>query len=95
MSKFTPGKWEYTEYFPEGIILNGTEYLIFSGDKDVALTKTEADARLITFAPAMHALLKTLSYRTSGMTEYEVNSIRELLARIDGAADVTTKESEP
>ncbi len=35
-------------------------------------------------APEMYELLKSLSYRTSGMEKHEVLRIRELLARIDG-----------
>lgn len=44
----------------------------------------EADARLIANAPEMYAMLKSLSYRTSGMEEHEVTLIREILACIDG-----------
>ena len=58
MSKFTKGQWYYEEYIPEGVTLNGKEYLIQSENKeDVALVRTEADARLIARAPEMYAML--------------------------------------
>ena len=54
MSDFTKGKWQYSEYVPEGVTLNGTEYLIKSGNEEIALVATEADARLITTAPEFY-----------------------------------------
>ena len=57
MSKFTSGEWEYSEYVPEGITLNGREYLIQADGEDVALARTEADAELIVKAPAMYSFL--------------------------------------
>ena len=47
-------------------------------------TVRQANARLIAAAPEMYELLKSLSYRTSGMEQHEILKIRELLARING-----------
>lgn len=62
MSKFTKGQGYYEEYIPEGVTLNGKEYLIQSENKeDVALVRTEADARLIAHVPEMYAMLHMLA----------------------------------
>lgn len=62
MSKFTKGQWYYEEYIPEGVTLNGKEYLIQSESKeDVALVRTEADARLIAHAPELYSMLSMLA----------------------------------
>ena len=60
MSDFTKGIWEYDEYVPEGVTLNGKEYIIFTGSvnpdddgSDIALARHEDDAKLIAAAPEM------------------------------------------
>ena len=83
MSEFTKGKW----------IIDRDGSAIFSDSEDCYVAELSpansdeqvaANARLIAAAPEMYELLKSLSYRTSGMEEHEVLRIRELLARIDG-----------
>ena len=86
MSKFTAGKWQYSEYIPEGITLNGREYLIQADGEDVALVRTESDARLIAAAPEMYKTLKLmldaiLDYAPYGKPAMKA---RGLIARIDG-----------
>ena len=57
------GKWKYSEYVPEGITLNGREFLITpenedtGGNNDIALVLQEENARLIAAAPEMYSLL--------------------------------------
>ena len=58
MTNFSKGKWEYAEYVPEGVSLNGKEFIISAEGIDVALAKREYDARLIAAAPEMYKLLK-------------------------------------
>ena len=94
MSKFTKGKWEYAEYVPEGVTINGKEFIIFTesvnpqdeGD-DVALARREADARLIAAAPEMY---EELIFAMAALRDGDVcdkkraDKIEALLARIDG-----------
>ena len=82
MSKFTGGKWEHTEYVPEGITLNGREYVISSMDEEIALVRTEADARLIAAAPDMYELVKEMA-RPIGKNCYLLEQqAKKLLVRI-------------
>ncbi len=90
MSRFTEDGWEYSEYVPEGTTLNGTEYLIKSGVKDIALVATEVNARLIASAPEMYDELYDTLQLLKGKSSYEsdefaiqAKSIEELFARID------------
>lgn len=98
MMNFTAGKWEYSEYIPEGITLNGREYLIHSCGEEVALARREEDARLITAAPKMYELLGMAMWPlrdhsdNDGILAYRIG---ELLASIDGDSDVKTQEYEP
>ena len=88
MSKFTGGKWQYSEYIPEGITLNGREYLIQADGEDVALARTESDARLIAAAPEMYKMLRKELIPTSdygGMLSLSREAkVHKLLAWIDG-----------
>lgn len=91
MSNFTFGKWEYEEYIPYGITLNGTEYLVRQGETDIALVKREEDARLITAAPELYWMAYNLLFelkRGNGANpEYiaqAIPQIEELLKRIQG-----------
>ena len=96
MSEFSNGIWEYVEYIPEGITLNGKEYLIMSGGEDVALALRENDARLIAAAPELyHMVAYLLGYvrewkAISSGTVYkekvsrDISKAETLLARIDG-----------
>ena len=88
MSKFTSGKWEYSEYVPEGITLNGREYLIQADGEDVALARTEANARLIAAAPELYKMLKEELIPTSdygGILSFAREAkVRKLLTYIDG-----------
>ena len=92
MSKFTSGTWSV------GIDAKCGPYIYADDDEAIIAvirncghisesnkkeTVRQANARLIAAAPEMYALLKSLSYRTSGMEQHEVLKIRELLARID------------
>lgn len=58
MSEFTKGNWQYAEFVPEGVSLNGKEFIISAEGNDIALAKREDDARLIAAAPEMYKLLK-------------------------------------
>ncbi len=104
MSKFTKGEWNYLEeYIPEGITLNGKEYLIQSESReDVALVWTEADARLIAAAPKMYERLKLVARLISRQAQGQLrdpidpaiaDSIYELLAEIDDEPVETMKYS--
>ena len=84
MQEFTKGKWEYVEYIPEGITLNGKEYLIMSGGEDVALALRENDARLIAAAPEMYHMLSKILDDTQNGQFADENGIIALLNRIDG-----------
>ena len=86
MSKFTGGEWQYSEYIPEGITLNGREYLIQADGEDVALARTESDARLIAAAPEMYTLAAELANLPDEqcMISPIIHDARKLLARIDG-----------
>ena len=99
MRNFTAGKWEYLEYIPEGITLNGREYLIHSCDGDVALARREEeDARLIAAAPKMYELLNMAMWSLRYHSDNDgiiACHIGELLASIDGDFDVKTQEAEP
>lgn len=64
MADFTQGKWMYEEFVPEGVTLNGKEYMIFTESvnpeerrEEIALVVKEGDAKLMTAAPAMYDLL--------------------------------------
>ena len=92
MSKFTSGTWSVGIdvkcgpyiYADDGeaiiAVIRNCGHISESNKKE---TVRQANARLIAAAPEMYALLKSLSYRTSGMEQHEVLKIRELLARID------------
>lgn len=85
MSKFTPGKWWAAPSIFDGDAIFAPPQYKGRRNEVIAIGITnKADVRLIVHAPEMYELLKTLSYRTSGMEQHEVMSIRELLARIDG-----------
>ena len=91
-------KWKYKEYVPEGVSLNGVEFLITDeNNKDVALTLKEKDARLIATAPEMYEKLSDFTDNIeSFLTVYDdssifydefhqlVKSTKELLSKIDG-----------
>ena len=98
MSRFHD-KWKYSEYVPEGISLNGREFLVTpengdpSGKDDIALVAHEDDARLIAAAPEMYELLKRVHKRLSQFSKKGINTeelgsiVRKsalLLNRIDG-----------
>ena len=94
MPNFTTGEWKYEEYVPNGVTINGKEYIIYTGSvnpkepgEDIALAKREADARLITAAPE---LFKELDYALAYLyeayymatdTEYK-HSVKEDIERI-------------
>ena len=96
MLEYTKGKWEYVEYIPEGITLNGKEYLIMAGGEDVALALRENDARLIAAAPEMYEALYMLFgyvYEAEGVAKNpgykakakkDIAQVEALLARIEG-----------
>lgn len=94
MSEFTKGKWEYAEYVPEGVTINGKEFIIFTGSvnpqdegDDVALARREADARLIAAAPEMYEeLIFAMAALRDGDScdKKRADKIEALLARIDG-----------
>ena len=88
MPDFTGGEWEYEEFVPEGITINGTEYIIYTGSvnpdeegEDIALAKRETDARLIVAAPEMYNALRCVN----GLLKDP--RITGLLARIEGKED--------
>ena len=93
MSKFTSGTWSVGIdvkcgpyiYADDGeaiiAVIRNCGHISESNKKE---TVRQANARLIAAAPEMYALLKSLSYRTSGMEQHEILKIRELLARING-----------
>ena len=101
MPNFTTGEWKYEEYVPNGVTINGKEYIIYTGSvnpkepgKDIALARREADARLIAAAPEMYDELYEALQLCEGKSSYggdefakQAKSIRELLARIDGKED--------
>ena len=97
MSRFHD-KWKYSEYVPEGISLNGREFLVTpengdaSGKDDIALVVHEKDARLVAAAPEMYKLLESvykmlLSFDEKGIIAKDLdNMVRKialLLNRID------------
>ncbi len=94
MSKFTKGKWDYAEYVPEGVTINGKEYIIFTGSvnpdddgDDIALARREADARLIAAAPDMYEeLIFAMAALRDGDScdKRRADKIEALLALIDG-----------
>ena len=73
---YTRGYWKYMEYVPEGVTINGKEYLITpeggvgTGKDDIALVRREADAKIITEAPIMYGLLFKLE-------EYFAHEVKE------------------
>ena len=93
MSKFTSGTWSVGIdekcgpyiYADDGeaiiAVIRNCGHISESNKKE---TVRQANARLIAAAPEMYELLKSLSYRTSGMEQHEILKIRELLARING-----------
>ena len=93
MSEFTQGEWVYREYIPEGITLNGVEYLIHiegedDPEKDIALALKEADARLIAEAKNMykllHKVLKRMNNTNKAFREgYYVDDMYEGITLID------------
>lgn len=95
MRKFTPGNWKYQKYIPEGVTLNGKEYVITNGQNDIALTITEADARLIAAAPEMYRLLDELCkiYKLKATARGEDNEavFMEALVAEDGAINMAHK----
>ena len=94
MANFTKGEWRYSEY--TGLVTTNAHEQnefpivhVFLADrfsyKDIQVAdELNANARLIAAAPEMYELLKSMSYRTSGMEQHEVLKIRALLARIEG-----------
>ena len=69
MKQFSQGKWKIAEYVPEGVTINGKEYIIFNEGEnhdyertDIALARHEEDARLIAAAPGMFNLILSLLY---------------------------------
>ena len=67
--------------------MNGREYLIQADGEDVALARTESDARLIATAPEMYELLKFFAYPEEPYTARTVevsNKVWKLLRHIDG-----------
>lgn len=87
MNKFTRGEWKAYE---DGSIDVSVDGKIVHGYLDVISVDDEAlaaNAKLIAAAPEMYEVLKSLSYRTSGMEQHEVLQIRELLARIDSEGE--------
>ena len=65
MYEFTQGVWGYKEYVPEGVTVNGYQYIIGSEGEtensdvdDIALVKREHDARLIAAAPELYRILR-------------------------------------
>ena len=91
MPNFTTGEWKYEEYVPNGVTINGKEYIIYTGSvnpkepgEDIALARREADARLIAAAPEMYELLvKILDDTQNGQFANE-NRLIALLNSIDG-----------
>ncbi len=84
MSKHTRGEWKA---YPDGSIDVEVDGKVVHSYLDVISINDEAlaaNAKLIAAAPEMYELLKSLSYRTSGMEQHEMLQIRELIARIDG-----------
>ncbi|MBQ4401951.1 MAG: hypothetical protein II832_07285 [Synergistaceae bacterium] len=81
MVKFTPGKWK----------AQATGY-VTDGGKLIAVTPTEADARLISAAPEMHEALERSFHilKCLDPDNSVVEVIRELLTYIDHPADVET-----
>lgn len=93
MSKITLGEWDYLK--------NGEEYIVHSDGNNIAWVESEADARLIAFAPEMYSTLASvvveleiLNPQCCGIVELK-EYIDGLLARIDGDPDVPTQEPEP
>ena len=83
MSEFTQGEWVYREYIPEGITLNGVEYLIHiegedDPEKDIALALKEADARLIAEAKNMYKQLKSTLYAIHEILPYIPDGINDI-----------------
>ena len=92
MPDFTKGIWKYEEYGPNGVTINGKEYIIYTGSvnskepgEDIALAKREADARLIIVAPEMYELLEECADELGAIGLPTLSrECYELLARIDG-----------
>ena len=90
MLYFTTGEWKYEEYVPNGVTINGKEYIIYTGSvnpkepgEDIALARREADARLIAAAPEMYELLMDYNADPAEQIAWLIRR-HNLLARIDG-----------
>ena len=87
MSKFTKGKWEYSDdtnvKIPETLYFSPIRnwFRVFNRKKKIgiALVPEEANARLIAAAPEMYQHLKLI---LNG--EFSSDDVEQLLARIDG-----------
>ena len=91
MSRFHD-KWKYSEYVPEGISLNGREFLVTpengdaSGKDDIALVVHEKDARLIAAAPEMYKLLKRVHWILSRFGKKGIIDTEELASIVRKSA---------
>ena len=90
MLYFTTGEWKYEEYVPNGVTINGKEYIIYTGSvnpkepgEDIALARREADAQLIAAAPEMYELLMDYHVDPAEQIAWLIRR-HHLLARIDG-----------
>jgi len=94
---FTPGPWTIRECPQDGHYEGGEDpCTIGAGEKFIASVKlqshsTQANARLIASAPAMHEvlteLLDTLEVPRGYGFDKEYEKVREVLAKVDGRAE--------
>ena len=85
MSKFTAGKWTYDT--PSGCVHCEGKLIADvagAGGTNYRHAKGEANARLITAAPEMYRLLKSVANYKPDFVWDVVFHAQELLARIDG-----------
>ena len=87
MIKYTPGQWKFV-CWPIPLGENCSDwYLVGSAERAVGFIRHKSDARLITAAPEMYELLKSVTeYQTDRVWDVQYYA-RQLLARIDGGAN--------
>ena len=98
MPSFSGRIWEYSQYVPEGITLNGNEYLIHEENgEDIALTNREEYARAIALVPDMFDMLcdcetclRIISkYNDTHIIPFMIKDIEKLISRVEGTEEET------
>ena len=91
MSRFHD-KWKYSEYIPEGISLNGKEFIVTpengdpSGKDDIALVGQEENARLIAAAPEMYDTLDRVHWILYRFDKEGIIDVVDLANIVKGSA---------